>query len=69
MSSASLFEHQPSECPQCGTSSVVPIVYGTPSEEMSIAAKLGQIVVRASSPEPIPAQWLCQDPGCNYEFC
>lgn len=68
MSTASLFENQPSECPRCGQSKVVPIVYGTPSAEMSIAWKLGQIEVRATTTEPIPAEWVCQGQECNYEF-
>jgi len=69
MTTQALFENQPTQCPTCGTQSVVPIVYGTPSQEMSVAERLGQIVVRATSNQPIPPQWACTKPECNYEFC
>jgi hypothetical protein len=68
MTTQPLFDSEPTQCPTCNNRSIVPIVYGTPSKEMQLAEKLGQIVVRASSNQPIPPQWACTKPDCNYEF-
>jgi hypothetical protein len=62
------FDSEPAKCPECGTSTVLPILYGTPSKEMTIASQLGQIIVRANPTDPIPPQWMCQDSECGYEF-
>ncbi len=68
MTTEPLFDSEPTECPECGTSNVLPIIYGTPSKEMAIASQLGQIIVRTNPVDPIPPQWMCQDSLCNQEF-
>jgi hypothetical protein len=63
-----LFSDEAPECPQCGVSEALPIVYGTPSSEMVIAAQLQQIVLGGDEPEGANRRWLCMSTSCKYRF-
>lgn len=63
-----LFGDEPPDCPQCGAGKALPILYGTPSDEMVMAAKLGQIALGGDDAAESPRAWRCQSPQCNYGF-
>lgn len=65
---AALFHDEPAECPQCGRPGPLPIVYGTPSEEMRLAARLGYLVLGEDHSPPGGGQWVCPGQTCRYEF-
>jgi hypothetical protein len=64
----SLFGDESPDCPQCGAGAALPIFYGIPSEEMVMAAKLGQIVLGGEHAADSQRAWRCQSPQCNYRF-
>jgi len=64
----SLFGDESPDCPQCGAGAALPIFYGIPSEEMVMAAKLGQIVLGGENTADSQRAWRCQSPQCNYRF-
>ena len=56
-----------SECPKCGSSNVIKIIYGLPSYELFQDAekgkvKLGGCIIREDNPN-----WYCKD--CEHEWC
>jgi len=63
-----LFGDAPEECPACGHSVAVAIIYGPPSSEMLIASQLQQIVLGGPEPEGDTTQWSCQSPTCRHAF-
>ena len=68
MDNPPVFDDQPGRCPNCGDTGPIPIIYGAPSQEMAIAARLGQIVIDEESPSPEAPLWACQDRGCGLRF-
>jgi hypothetical protein len=64
----SLFGDESPDCPQCGAGAALPIFYGTASEEMVMAAKLGQIVLGGENASDSHRAWRCQSPQCGYRF-
>jgi hypothetical protein len=64
----SLFGDESPDCPQCGAGAALPILYGIPSEEMVMAAKLHQIVLGGQDATDSPRAWRCQSPQCSYRF-
>lgn len=68
MSNLSPFDDQPTHCPQCGAHGPIPIVYGAPSQEMLIAARLGEIVLGQLPPEDAPPLWACARRRCGFAF-
>ncbi|MCF8549599.1 MAG: hypothetical protein K9G09_01695 [Pontimonas sp.] len=64
----SLFGDESPDCPQCGAEKPLPLLYGIPSEEMIMAAKLGQIALGGEDGPHSRRAWRCQTPQCNYEF-
>lgn len=64
----SLFADDSPRCPQCGTDDPLPILHGPPSEEMAIAAKLGQIVLGGEGAADSGRLWQCQNRDCDYRF-
>jgi len=58
----------PPKCPACGSTEVVPILFGYPTREAELAAERGEIVlggcmVRGDGSDP---EWACR--GCGKEF-
>lgn len=68
MEDTPVFDDQRIRCPQCGANGPIPIIYGTPSQEMTIAARLGQIVISDESPSPRAPLWACQKRECGVRF-
>jgi hypothetical protein len=64
----SLFGDDSPDCPQCGAATALPILYGSPSEEMIMAAKLNQIVLGGEDASDSHRAWRCQSPQCSYRF-
>ncbi len=65
---SSLFVDDAPDCPQCRESNPLPILYGTPSDEMVTASKLGHIVLGGED-NPDPRRlWQCQSVECRYQF-
>jgi hypothetical protein len=64
----SLFGDESPHCPQCGARAALPILYGIPSEEMIMAAKLGQIVLGGEATIDSRRAWRCQSSECAYRF-
>lgn len=54
-----LFEDTPTPCPSCTQTTARPIIYGDASEEMTLAAQLGQIALGGVPTEGAMPQWLC----------
>jgi len=63
-----LFDDSPERCPVCGSREPLPLVYGAPSAEMLIAAKLGQIALGDPASPDGSAQWACRSRECRREF-
>lgn len=61
-----LFEDAPPPCPSCTQTTARPIIYGDPSEEMTLASQLGQIALGGVPTEGDMPQWLCPC-GMRYE--
>jgi hypothetical protein len=66
--SESLFGDESPDCPQCGAQESRSILYGTASEEMVTAARLGHIVLGGEIAADTRRQWQCQRLECNYRF-
>jgi len=54
-----LFDDAPPDFSQCGSPGARAIIYGDPSEEMIVAARLGDIVLGGVPREGHTPQWLC----------
>jgi len=63
-----IFDDHPPLCPHCDTAVVVPVLYQEPSDEMVIAAKLGQIALGTTPESPGAPQWKCQSGACGLWF-
>ena len=64
----SLFGDESPDCPQCGAKEPLPLFFGTPSEEMITAARLGQIALGGEDTSDPRRAWRCHSPQCNYQF-
>jgi hypothetical protein len=63
-----VFDDDPKRCPACAETTIVPIVYGTPSTEMATASQLGHIILASAEQSDKAPEWMCGDPHCNYKF-
>jgi len=55
-------------CPECGSTKVVEVVYGYPTDEASAAAASGGLILGGCMPEfdgPVPV-WGCR--ACSHEW-
>jgi hypothetical protein len=55
-------------CPQCGSATVVPIVYGYPDDELMAAARAGRVALGGCVIDPLDehdwaGRWRCHDCG------
>ena len=53
-------------CPSCGTSQVLPIVYGLPGPELAEEARLGKVVLGGCVITGEDPEWRCAK--CGREF-
>jgi hypothetical protein len=63
-----VFDDDPKRCPACAETTIVPIVYGPPSNEMATASQLGQIILAPAEQSNTAPEWMCRVPDCNYKF-
>jgi hypothetical protein len=63
-----VFDDVPTQCPSCGATKIVPIVYSQPSREMMVATQLGHIILGSRPETKNSPQWMCQESLCGYEF-
>jgi pyruvate/2-oxoacid:ferredoxin oxidoreductase beta subunit len=68
MADQSLFDDQPTACPTCGDTEVLPLIYGVSSAEMLLAKELGQIALSTGAETAGSPQWLCRSPLCGQAF-
>jgi hypothetical protein len=54
-----LFDDTPPPCPECEERSATPIIYGNPSSEMLVVARLGDIVLGGIAEQADAPEWLC----------
>lgn len=52
---------QPDICPECGSSRVVPIVYGYPTDETFKKADEGRVALGGCVVSPSNPRWQCLD--------
>ena len=53
-------------CPNCGSSAVIPIMYGDPSPEAWAAAERGELSIGGCIVENGMPKWFCTN--CYHEF-
>ena len=62
-----VFDDSPPPCPACANTRSTPLIFGAPSQEMLIAARLGEIALGGIT-EDSAAQWMCGNEECGYRF-
>lgn len=65
---ASLFGDSPPLCPKCGIETAVPVFFATPSREMLVAEKLGQIALGDPGDGTEQQGWVCPARSCRSYF-
>ena len=53
-------------CPQCGSTSVVPIVHGVPTPAAAQAVKRGEAVLANREEWEGMTEWYCKQCGCDW---
>lgn len=53
-------------CPKCGSKTIVPIMYGLPTEEAAEEAERGKIALGGCCISEDSPQWHCRD--CEHEW-
>lgn len=61
------FDDSPPPCPVCSDSGSRPLIFGVPSDEMALAARLGDIALGGVA-DDVPAQWMCGVEPCGFRF-
>jgi hypothetical protein len=62
-----LFDEAPPPCTTCGAGNSVPLIFGSPSEEMLTASALGHIALGGPEERALAAHWMCQAPECHNQ--
>jgi len=59
-------KRQPPECPSCGSSDVVPIVYGMPDAELAEASNKGEVELGGCVIMVDDPKWRCKACGHGW---
>ena len=59
-------EREAPKCPSCGSSKVVPIVYGMPGSELAEAYERGEVELGGCVITGDDPQWRCK--GCGHDW-
>ncbi len=62
-----LFDDSPPPCPVCSDPGSRPLIFGVPSDEMAVAARLGDIALGGVA-DDVSAQWMCSVEQCGFRF-
>ena len=57
---------KPPNCPHCGSSAVIPILYGDPAPEAVVSAERGELLLGGCCVEDGMSEWHCKK--CDHEF-